>query len=137
MRDGSYSIEASIIMPIVLLITITFLMIGFYIRDIIFVDAYARSMLTDYEDNGEELVEYSDSTMRVQECMWCSEVENFRLYENSDMIKVEYKLKPKLRYMRLSVNNVISVRKKEKTSEKIYRWRNITDTVKNLFLTEG
>lgn len=134
MKDGSYSVEAALIMPVVIFIMLGFIMFGFSVRDIVFTDAYGRNLLLEVSDDiqGTETKDFKES---LRECLWCSDVKHFDFIESKTGVTIRYGLSS--RVIKLRTENTINVIKKEKTAEKLRRWKVITDAAKDLIITEG
>jgi len=134
MKKGSYSVEAALIMPAVVLIIIAFLWFGFYMRDAIVTEVYSRSLLIDWESS----VERKQSELKdvLCEALWCSDIVCFGIYEQSDKVRVSYTIKPKLNLIRIPIDSTVVVVKTEEPHKKIKRWKVWIDEAKELFLTE-
>lgn len=130
MTDGSYSVEAAIIMPAVILITIEFLLLGFYMHDVVFAEAYGRNILA-IQKNGS--IDNGRLQMELQESMWYSYVREFDIYENGDKSVIQYKIVSKSDFFKLSTENRIAVKNEENISGKIQKWKIYIDTIKGLF----
>ena len=135
MKDGSYSIEAALIMPIAILLMLMFLVLGFYIRDIVFTEAYGRNLLLEMADDTVER-KNRDYRQELQSCLWCADVGYFRVFEGKKKIEVEYKISSVINFVNIRIENILSVERKEKTAEKLRKWKVITDTARNLLITE-
>ena len=135
MKEGSYSIEAALIMPIAILLMLMFLMFGFYIRDVVFLEAYGRNLLLEMVDDTVE-IEDKDHTQELQNCLWCADIGYFRLFEGKKKIEVKYKISPRINFVNIRIENTLSVERKEKTAEKLRKWEVIIDTARNLLITE-
>lgn len=136
MKDGSYSIEAAFIMPVVIVLMVIFLLLGFYIRDIVFTEAYARNLLLEMADNSIER-KNRDYVRELQNCLWCAEVDSFGIFEKKEKIEIKYKLLSRINFINMRTDKKLSVERKEKTAEKLRKWKVITDTAKGLLITEG
>lgn len=135
MKDGSYSIEAAFIMPIAILLVIVFSLLGFFIRDVVFMEAYGRNLLFEMADETVE-GENTASLEGLQGSLWYAEVGQFDISEEKGRVNVRYELLPRMNFINIRIEKTLSLDKKEKTAEKIRKWRVITDTAKGLFITE-
>ncbi len=135
MKDGNYSVEAALIMPVAILLMIMFLMLGFYIRDVVFSEAYGRNLLLEMADDTIK-IENKDYMQELQNCLWCADVENFSVFEGKKKIEVKYKISSRLNFVNMRIDKTLSFERKEKTAEKLRKWKVITDTARNLLITE-
>lgn len=135
MKDGSYSIEAALIMPIAILLMLMFLVLGFYIRDIVFTEAYGRNLLLEMADDTVE-IENRDYIQELKSCLWCANIGYFSFFEGEKKIEVEYKILPVINFLNIRIENALSIERKEKTAEKLRKWKVITDTARDLLITE-
>lgn len=122
-------------MPVVIVLMIIFLMLGFYIRDVVFTEAYARNLLLEMSDDTAER-KNRDYVNELQSCLWCTEVDSFRVFEKNGKIEIKYKLLSGINMLNMHVDKTLSVGCKEKTAEKIRKWKVITDAARGLLITE-
>lgn len=134
MKDGSYSVEAALIMPVVIFIMLGFIMLGFSVRDIVFAEAYGRNLLLEVSDDTQE-TEKKNFKESLKECLWCSDVRYFDYVEGKTGATIRYGILS--RVIKLPIENTLSIAKKEKTAEKLRRWNVIADATKKLIITEG
>lgn len=136
MKDGSYSVEAAFVMPVVIVLMLIFLMLGFYMRDVVFTEAYARNLLLEMADDTAER-KNKDYVNELKGCLWCAKVDGFSILEAKGKIEVKYKLLSGIIFIKIRIDKTLSIEPKEKTAEKLRKWRVITDTAKGLLVTEG
>lgn len=135
MKDGSYSVEAAIIMPVVIIIMLVFLLFGFYLRDIVFTEAFARNIILVALDDTDE----SDISMmagELQGALWCARVRQFSVLDGKNKTVIRYKLTSGFKFLDMPIENTLSSEKEEKTAEKLRGWKVLTDMAKD-FIAAG
>lgn len=135
MKDGSYSIEAAIIMPLVTVIMLLFILFGFYLRDIVFMEALARNIILEAADDTGK-AENDVTTEDVQTGLWCAKVRQFTVLDGKKKTEVRYKLNSAFKFLDIPIDKVLKSEKKEKAAEKIRKWKVITDMAKD-YITAG
>ena len=136
MKDGSYSVEAAIIMPVVIIIMLAFLFFGFYLRDIVFTEAFARNLILAAADDTGETADISVTAGELQSALWCAKVRQLSVSDGKNKTVVKYKMTAGFDFLDIPVENTLSKEKSVKTAEKILQWKVLTDMAKDLFTTE-
>ena len=133
MRDGSYSIEAAIIMPVVIITMLVFLLFGFYLRDIVFAEAFARNIILEAKDDTGK-ADISVTAGELQTRLWCAKVRQFSVLDGEKKIEVRYKQSSGFKFLNISVENMLSSEKEEKVAEKLRKWKVVTDMAKDFIM---
>lgn len=134
MKDGSYSIEAAIIMPLVTVIILVFILFGFYLRDIVFVEALARNIILEAADDTDK-AEISVTLEDVQTGLWCAKVRQFSVLDEKKKTEVRYELASDFKFLDIPIEKMLRSEKKEKSAVKLRRWKVITDMAKDYIKT--
>jgi len=141
MEDGSFSVEASMIMPIVVFVILSVIFFGFYLKDIILVETTGRSLLI--EASGYSVCEEADISARainlkwlLEECLWWAELKQFELSgESAD--SVNYMINANLFGVNVSSDNRIEAVDYFGVTDKLRLWKSITEEAEELFFSGG
>jgi len=135
MKDGSYSVEAAIIMPVAIMVMLMFLLLGFYLRDIVFTEAFARNIILVAADDMSE-TDINVTAGELQAALWCAKVRQFSILDEKNKTVVRYKLTSGFKFLDIAIENTLSSEKEEKTAKKLKKWKVLTEMAKD-FITVG
>jgi len=88
MNKGSFSVEAAIVMPMILFIILSVTFFGFYLRDIIVIESAGRAFLMESRDD--ELVssgsEVEKRRQLINDVLWWGELTDFKVKDKARQI---------------------------------------------------
>lgn len=138
MEEGSFSVEAAMVMPVVIFAVLSLIFYGFYMRDIVLVEAVGRAFLTDDYVLGSGIVDSTDAEDKgalLNECLWWGTLTKWEHPENSDY--VEYEVSANIFGFTAVADNVIEAADYFETADRLRLWKSITEEAEELFFTGG
>lgn len=136
MEEGSFSIEAAVVIPVIIFSMLSILFLGFYIRDIILVETASRAMLVEtVAGNIVNIGTQNDKVELVKECLWWAELDEFVMSDK--MEHINYTVSANIFGFAVSTNNTVGASKHFNVKDKLRLWKSITDEAKELFFTGG
>jgi len=139
MEEGSFSVEAAVVVPVVIDLIFSVLFFGFYLRDIMLIETSARAMLMDisyHEAGGEMIIDKAEETGRLLgECLWWARLEAFIMYPEDNYI--EYTISANIFGYKAVTQNRVFGEEEFNTKDKLWFWKSITEEAEELFFTGG
>ncbi len=134
MEEGSFSVEAAMVTPIIVFAVLSLIFFGFYFRDIILVETTGRALLIEaygYSEAADILERENDIKELLSECLWWAELAGFELSKESDYIS--YTISANMFGINVSTGNTIMAAEYFNAKDKLRLWKSITEEAKELF----
>lgn len=138
MKEGSFSVEAALVTPVIVFVVLSLIFFGFYLRDIILIETTGRSLLIeayDYSEAADILERGNYIKELLNECLWWAELKNFELSEGADYIN--YIMSANIFGINVSTENSIMATEYFNAKDKLRLWKSITDEARALFFDGG
>ncbi len=139
MEEGSFSVEAALIMPIIIFTVLSLIFYGFFLRDIVLAETVGRAFLIE-ESNfsgcyvSDDTGIYERGTL-LNECLWWGTLTKWEWEESRSCIK--YELKANIFGFVLAADNIINSTDYVDTADRLRLWKSITEEAGKLFFTGG
>ncbi|MBQ9766315.1 MAG: hypothetical protein IJW18_08965 [Lachnospiraceae bacterium] len=139
MENGSFSIEAAVIIPLVVWATLSFMFFSFVLRDVALVESVAFVLFEETKQNKEcalleETAEFEEAVLSkkqlLSEALWWGKLVRFEEINDGDIL---YEISADLFLANISISDVIPAKEEFNISEKIRFWKVVTDEAKALF----
>ena len=144
MEEASFSVEAAIIMPVIIFTILSLVFYGFFLRDIVLIETVGRSLLIEsgkseadiYGNTSDSILDREYETgVLLAECLWWSELVSFELSE--DKGSISYKVGANIFGFKAEAGNVIKAADYFDAAKKLRLWKSITEEAKELIFTGG
>lgn len=141
MSEGSYSVEAALLMPVIICTVLAVILYGFYIRDIVFMETAGRAVLEKYDNKAVILTEtaghsFDDSELRqaFEEGLLYSKIRYFYISEKKREISLCYGINTNILGLNFKKKGLITKTLTESAPEKLQCWRSWIEEAKELLL---
>ncbi len=134
MEEGSFSVEAAMVTPVIVFAVLSLIFYGFYLRDIILVETTGRSLLIEVYGDSEAsdiLERENDIKELLSECLWWAELVSFELSEGTDYIS--YTISANMFGINVSTGDTIMAAEYFNAKDKLRLWKSITEEAKKFF----
>jgi len=138
MEEGSFSVEAAVVMPVVIFAVLSFIFYGFFLRDIVLIETTGRAFLTEESVFGSGIRTNNDAIgvgELLNECLWWGTLTRWEYAEHDNCI--EYEAGANIFGFTVAAGNVIKAADYFETADRLRLWKGITEEAKELIFTGG
>ncbi len=138
MEEGSFSVEAAIVMPVVIFVVLSLIFYGFFLRDIVLIETTGRALLTEESVFGSGIRDKLDAAGTgelLSECLWWGTLTKWEYVEDRGCIK--YEIIANIFGFIVTTDNVIKSADYFETADRLRFWKSITEEAGELFFEGG
>ena len=139
MVKGSFSVEAAMIMPIIIFTVLSLIFYGFFLRDVMLIETTGRAFLAEESVFGcgirADMADGVCTGELLNECLWWGVLTRWNYIEDKDCI--EYEVSANIFGFTAMADNVIKSADYFETADRLRFWKSITEEAEELFFEGG